>query len=183
MTVIIPSDDTETVESIRFAAVHPGPVYIRLTRSKVPKIYDVDKYYLNFPRAKLLKQGKDITLISNGDTMYQAVLCSNMLEEKGFSSDLISSPVVKPLDKDTIIQSASKTKAVMVIENHSIIGGLGTAVCEVLSENCPTIVKRIGTNDVFGQSGKDYELMEEYGLTAKKFIDEALSLIRKKINK
>lgn len=180
MTVIVPGDSVETIAAIKFATEYNGPVYIRLSRSNSPVIFDEEKYSFNINKAQVLLEGTDVTLIANGETLYQAIECAKMLNAKNISAEVINVPVVKPLDTQTIITSATKTGAVVVIENHSIIGGLGSAVCECLSENKPTLVKRIGTKDVFGQSGKDTELMVEYGLTADKFINEVIEIVKKK---
>jgi len=131
-------------------------------------------------KAVLLKEGTDISILSNGETLFEAIRCVNMLEGKGINAELINVPVVKPLDEDGIIKSAKKTGAVVTVENHSVIGGLGSAVCECLSEKYPVPVKRIGVNDMFGQSGNQNRLMEEYGLTADKFIDKVVELVNKK---
>lgn len=180
MTVIVPSDSVETRAAINFAVEYKGPVYIRLPRTNTNILFDESKYKFDFPKAQLLIEGSDVTLISNGETMFETVKCAKMLLEKGIKAEVINLPVIKPLDVDTIVKSAAKTGAVVTIENHSIIGGLGGAVCECLSEHKPTPVKRIGTNDVFGQSGKESELMVEYGLVAEKFISEVIKLIERK---
>ncbi|EKE02459.1 MAG: hypothetical protein ACD_20C00383G0011 [uncultured bacterium] len=180
MVVIVPSDGTETREAIKFASKYQGPVYIRVARTNMTQIFDEDKYVFNFPNAQIVTEGVDVTLLANGETLCEALKCSQMLSDKGILAEVINVPVVKPLDKDTIIESAKKTGAIVTIENHSIIGGLGSAVCEAICEEYPILVKRIGTRDQFGQSGKDSELMAEYGLTADKFIHEIIGLIEKK---
>lgn len=180
MTVIIPADSVETKEAIKFTAKYKGPVYIRLPRMPVPTIFNKNEYIFDLHKANILLEGADITLASYGETVYEALNCAKILADKGILAEIINVPVIKPFDKDTIIKSAKKTGAIITIENHSIIGGLGSAVCECLSENLPVPVKRIGTKDQFGQSGKENELMAEYGLTAEKFIDEVIELINRK---
>lgn len=180
MMVIVPSDSVQTRKVINFAAEYKGPVYIRLPRTNCPVIFQKDKYNFDPLKANILNEGADITLISNGETTWEALRCARMLAERNILAEVIDVPVVKPFDESTIIESAKKTGAVLVIENHSIIGGLGSAVCETLSEKYPTLVKRIGVADVFGQSGKDYELLDHYGLLAEKFISAALDLIERK---
>jgi transketolase len=180
MTVIVPSDSIETKEAIKFAANYKGPVYIRLPRTSIPEIFDENKSKFEFSKARILLEGSDVTLAACGETVSEALKCAEMLAEKGILAEVINVPVIKPLDCETIIKSAKKTGAVVTIENHSIIGGLGSAVCECISENSPALVKRVGTKDCFGQSGKDYELMAEYGLTADKFICEIIELLEKK---
>jgi len=179
MTVIIPADSIETRAAIRFAAETPGPFYIRLTRPNMPEIFDAEKYKFEL-KAKVLVEGKDITIATYGETVTEALKCSEMLKEKGVSAEIINTPVIKPFDEETIINSAKKTGAVLTVENHSIIGGLGSVVCEVLGENLPLPVKRVGVRDEFGQSGRYDLLMKEYGLVAEKFMDDALRLIEKK---
>ncbi len=168
MTVIVPADCTETREVIKFAAEYDGPVYIRLARTNVPNLFDPETYKFDPKKAVVVKEGKDVTLVTNGETLVEALDCADLLEKDGISAEVIHMPVVKPVDVDTIVESAKKTQNVITIENHSIIGGLGSAICETLSENYPVKVKRIGINDQFGQSGEQRELMNFYGLTGEK---------------
>lgn len=179
MTVIIPADSIETKAAIRFAYETPGPFYIRLTRPDLPEVFEADKYKFEL-KAKVLVEGTDITIATFGETLLEVLKCAEMLKEKGISAEVINVPVIKPFDADTILKSVKKTGAIMTVENHSIIGGLGSAVCEVLSENMPMPVKRVGVRDQFGQSGKYTELMSYYGLNADKFINDALKLLEKK---
>ena len=177
MTVIIPADAEETRQAIKFAAEFNGPVYIRIARSNLPDIFD-SNYKFDYKKANIIKEGKDITLITNGETLVETIDCAKILSENGINAEIINAPVVKPLDNETIINSAKKTNKVITIENHSIIGGLGSAVCELLSEKYPTKVTRIGTNDEFGQSGTAKELMAFYGLNAEKLAQKITGLIK-----
>ncbi len=177
MIVIVPADEKETEEAAKFAANYYGPVYIRIARTNLPDVYD-NSYKFNIEKAIIMQEGNDITIISNGETLVECLDCAKMLKEKGINAEVISIPVVKPIDKDTIINSAKKTKRVITVENHSVIGGLGSAVCEVLSENYPVQVTRIGTNDVFGQSGTAKELMAYYGLNAEKIFEKIIGLLK-----
>lgn len=179
MTVIVPADSVETRAAIRHAANTPGPFYIRLTRPNLPEIFDAKTYKFT-GKANILVEGKDITIASFGETVVEALKCAEMLKEKGISAEIISVPMIKPLDEETILKSVNKTGAILTVENHSIIGGLGSAVCELLCENIPLPVKRVGVRDQFGQSGKYDELMKQYGLVAEAFIRDALNLIEKK---
>lgn len=179
MMVLSPADATETKAAVKFAAEHQGPVYIRITRTSMETVYDEAVYKFDV-KAKLIKEGTDVTLVSTGETLIEAIKSAEILEKQGISAEVVGIPCIKPLDEEAIIKSASKTKKVVTIENHSIIGGLGGAVCECLSENCPTPVKRIGTNDVFGQSGHYKELMAEYELTAETFTQKIIEFIEKK---
>ena len=168
MMVIVPADCTETREVIKFAAEYDGPVYIRLARTNVPNLFDPQTYKFDPKKALVVKEGKDVTLVTNGETLVEALDCAQLLENDGISAEIIHMPVVKPVDAQTLVKSAKKTNHVITIENHSIIGGLGSAVCETLCENYPVKVKRIGINDQFGQSGEQRELMNFYGLTGEK---------------
>ena len=178
MTVIVPADCRECEGAIKFAAENQGPMYIRISRSNVYDIFDKD-YEFDFCKASLLKDGSDVTVITNGETLAEVIMASEILEKQGYGIQIINCPVVKPIDGSTIIENVKKTKFVMTVENHSIIGGLGSAVCELLAEYYPMPVHRIGINDEFGQSGKAEELMEYYGLDAqslaqkiKRYIDK-----------
>lgn len=167
MTVIVPADCKECEDVIKYAAAHKGPMYIRIARTNVPDIFD-ENYQFDLNKAKILRQGKDVTIVTNGETLAEVIECAQILEKSGIDAQIIHMPVVKPLDNDTILEGAKKTNFVVTVENHSVIGGLGSAVCEVLSEHMPTQVYRIGVNDEFGQSGEQRQLMDFYGLTAEK---------------
>ena len=170
MTVIVPADCNECEQAIEFAAKYNGPVYIRIARNSLPNIY-ASNYKFNPYKAVVLKEGKDVTLVSNGDVLAEACKAAEILLEKGIDAEVISVPVVKPFDAETIVNSAKKTGFVVTVENHSIYGGIGSAVCEVLSEKLPTKVLRIGTNDTFGQSGTPNELLKYYGLNAESVVN------------
>ena len=165
MTVIAPVDCNECAQAINYAAQHKGPVYIRVSRNNLPDIYELD-YKFDPNKAVVLKPGTDVTIISTGDIMSEVCKATEILSKKGFNAEVISVPVIKPIDSNTIIKSAQKTGFVVTVENHSIYGGLGSAVCEVLSENLPTKVLRIGMNDTFGQSGTPKDLLRYYELDA-----------------
>lgn len=167
MTVIVPADCKECEEVIKYAAIHKGPMYIRIARTNVPDIFDED-YKFDLNKARILRDGKDVTIVTNGETLAEVIECAQILEKSGIDAQIIHMPVVKPLDNGTMLEAAKKTNFVVTVENHSIIGGLGSAVCEVLSENLPTPVYRIGVNDEFGQSGEQRLLMDFYGLTSEK---------------
>lgn len=178
MTVIVPSDATETQQAIEFAAKHNGPCYVRIARTNLPDVFDETIKKENILKAQIIKEGKDVSLITNGETLIETLDCAKMLSEIGIDAEVVNVPTVKPIDKETIIATAKKTNKVITIENHSIIGGLGSSVCEVLSENYPTKVVRIGTNDEFGQSGKAKELMAYYGLNAEKLTQKITGLLK-----
>lgn len=178
MMVLSPADAVETKAAVKFAAEHQGPVYIRITRTSMETIFDENEYKFDL-NAKIIKEGADVTIVSTGETLIEAIKAADILAEQGIFAEVVSVPVIKPLDCDTIVKSAKKTNRVVTLENHSIIGGLGGAVCECLSENYPVKVKRIGTNDVFGQSGHYKELMAEYELTAAKVAPQIVEFLKK----
>lgn len=167
MSVIVPADCRECEQVIKYAAENYGPMYIRIPRTNVCDIFD-DNYKFEFGKAKIISEGSDAAVITNGETLAETILACELLKQQGYSIRVVHAPVVKPLDDATIIESAEKTGFVITVENHSIIGGLGSAVCELLSEYAPVKVKRIGVNDRFGQSGKWDFLLDYYGLSADK---------------
>ncbi|MCD7879102.1 MAG: transketolase family protein [Candidatus Gastranaerophilales bacterium] len=177
MIVIVPADAVETEQAVKFAAIHKGPVYIRIARTSLPDIFD-STYKFNLNKAVIMQEGTDITLITNGETLVETLDCAKILLTQGISAEVINVPVVKPLDIQTIAESAKKTNRVVTIENHSIIGGLGSAVCEALSENYPVKVTRLGTNDEFGQSGNAKELLAFYELNSEKLTKKIAGLIK-----
>lgn len=167
MSVIVPADCRECEQVIKFASENYGPMYIRIPRTNVCDIFD-ESYNFDFCNAKVLTDGDDVTVITNGETLAEVIEARENLLKQGYSIQIIHVPVVKPLDGATIIDQVKKTKFVMTVENHSIIGGLGSAVCELLAEYYPVPVHRIGVNDNFGQSGKWDFLLDYYGLSAQK---------------
>lgn len=178
MAVIVPADCKECEQVIKFASENYGPMYIRIPRTNVCDVFD-ENYEFDFCKAQLLKEGNDVTVITNGETLAEVLEASEVLQENGYSVQVIHVPVVKPLDGATIIEHVKKTRFVITVENHSITGGLGSAVCELLAEYYPLPVHRIGVNDTFGQSGKWDFLLEYYGLnstrlkeTIKRYIDK-----------
>lgn len=180
MTVICPSDDVETEAVIKAAAAYYGPVYIRLGRSAVPTINDENNYRYEIGKAVTLKEGSDVTIVATGIMVSKALEAAKTLKEEGIDAEVINIHTIKPIDSEAIISSAKKTGAVVTCEEHSIIGGLGSAVCEVLAENTPVPVKRLGVNDTFGESGKPSELLEKYGLTSENIANYAKEVIKRK---
>jgi len=178
MTVIVPSDCTECRHAVEFAVKHNGPVYIRVSRGNLPNIFDENTKF-DFPKANVIKEGSDVSVFTNGETLSEVIRASEILQKEGIDIEIINVPVVKPLDKETVLKCAGKTKLVVTVENHSVINGLGSAICEVLSENLPVNVLRIGINDVFGQTGKASELMNFYGLTGEKIAEKIQKFKRK----
>lgn len=167
MQVFVPADCRECEQIIEYASKNHGPMYIRIARTNVCDVFD-ENYKFEFGKAVLIEDGTDATVITNGETLAEAIQAGEILKKDGYSIRILHMPTVKPIDKDAIIESAKKTGLVITVENHSILNGLGSAVCEVVSENSPVPVKRIGVNDEFGQSGKWNYLLDYYGLSAEK---------------
>ncbi len=175
MTVIVPADYHQARQAVRYAAAYDGPVYIRLSRMDVPDVYGED-YVFNENKAVVLKEGSDVSLIAAGDIMSEVIKAAEILEQHGINVEVINVPVIKPLDYDTILSSVRKTNLAVTVENHSVIGGLGSAVCECLSECFPAKTVRIGVQDCFGQSGKPEELLKYYGLNAENIVNRIIEL-------
>ena len=173
MTVIVPADCKECEEAVKYAASVNGPVYIRVARSNVPAIFNED--YKLAVNGQVLKDGKDVVIITNGETLAEVLDAAEILAAKGVDAKVINMPVVKPLNNDIILEDAKTAKLYVTVENHSIIGGLGSAVCELLCENHPANVLRIGMNDEFGQSGTAKALLDYYGLTAEKIAEKIIN--------
>lgn len=170
MTVISTSDDIQTKWAVEEISKIEGPVYLRLGRLASPIIYDEDTEF-NIGKACQFGNGTDATVIATGITVVEALKAKEKLIEDGIDIRVIDMHTIKPIDSEIIIKAAKETKKIITIEDHSIIGGLGTAVCEVLSENYPTKVLRMGINDTFGRSGKAEELMKYYKITAEDIIE------------
>ena len=166
MVVISPADDTEARAAVRAAYEHDGPVYMRFGRLAVPVLNDPSTYRFELGKGIVLKEGSDISLIATGLEVCETLKAAEMLENDGIHAEVINIHTIKPIDRELIVKTASKTKKVVTIEEHSIIGGLGSAVAEVLSEECPTRMKRIGVRDTFGESGPAKELLHKYELDA-----------------
>ena len=177
MKVIVPADCTEVKQVIEYAANTKGPMYIRIPRTNLKTIFDPEEYKFNPVSGIKIKDGKDLTIVSNGETLAEVLNAEKRLREIGIEADVLHYPVVKPFAHAQLKESALKTKRVVVVENHSVIGGLGSAVCEMVCRYCPSKVYRIGTKDTFGQSGEQRQLMEFYGLTANKLYEKILKFM------
>ncbi|MBQ7371264.1 MAG: transketolase family protein [Blautia sp.] len=172
MTVISPADDIEAKAAVKAAYEYQGPVYLRFGRLAAPVINDVETYEFHLGRGIQLKAGNDLTIVATGLMVAEALIAAKELEEKGISTRVINIHTIKPLDEEIILKAARETGRIVTVEEHSIIGGLGSAVCEVLCEKAPVPVHKIGIRDVFGQSGKAEELLKEYGLMAEGIVKE-----------
>ena len=177
MTVISPADGRETEQAVLRAAEYAGPVYIRLGRMAVEDVYD-DSYVFEWGKGVLLREGKDIAIIATGIMVQEALKAHDILKEDGIYARVINIHTIKPLDKDIIISAAKETKAIVTAEEHSIIGGLGSAVLEALSDEYPIIVKRVGILDTFGESGKPKDLVKKYKLTAEEIVKQAKKALK-----
>lgn len=174
LAVLSPSDAIETKFAVKSALNYNGPVYIRLGRSDVDVFNDNSDYKFEFGKGVKLKDGKDVTIISTGLPVYQTLKSAEELKRQGIDAEIINIHTIKPIDKDIIINSAKKTGKIVVVEEHSIIGGLGDTVASVLSENLPTKLLKIGVPDVFGHSASAVELLNEFGLTFDKITEKVM---------
>jgi len=165
MTIVVPGDATECMKATEALAEHAGPAYLKLTRAKVPKLFD-DAYDFRLGRAATLRDGSDITIVANGALLGEAVAAADLLKKENVSVRVLGMATVKPLDGDALLAAAKETGRIVTAEDHSVIGGLGSAVCEFLSEHRPTPVKRVGVRDLYAVSGTPKELYEKYQLSA-----------------
>ena len=166
MVVLCPSDDVEARAAVKAAYEHQGPVYLRFGRLAVPVFHDEDTFTFQIGKGEMIQDGTDVAILSTGLMVNEAAEAGRILKESGISARVINLCTIKPLDEELIVAAAKETGKVVTVEEHSIIGGLGGAVCECLSEKAPVPVKRIGINDVFGESGPAVALLEKYGLDA-----------------
>lgn len=164
MTVIVPSDDVEARAAVRAALEMNGPVYLRFGRAAVPVINDNEAYHFEIGKGVQLKEGNDVSIIASGICVDSALQAAKLLEADGIQADVINIHTIKPLDEEIVLKTAKKTGKVFVAEEHSVIGGLGSAVCDLLSEKAPTKVVKIGMMDRYGESGTAGELVKKYGL-------------------
>jgi transketolase len=179
MKIIVPADDVETRQAVRASAHIDGPVYLRLGRLGVPPIFD-ENHIFTFGKGNVLKDGKDITIIGMGLMISKCLKAAELLKQEGISARVINISTVKPIDEELIIQAAKETKKILTVEEHSVIGGLGSAVCDVLSTHYPVQVVKMGMNDTFGESGRPEELLTKYGLTVENIYDTAQKTVNSK---
>jgi len=180
MVVINPADAVETKAAIMKAAEYVGPVYIRLGRSKVPVIFDESNYKFEIGKGIKVKDGSDVTIIATGIMVALALEAAETLKKEGIEARVINIHTIKPIDKDIIIEAARETRAIVTAEEHNIIGGLGSAVAEVLAESYPTVMERVGVRDSFGESGNSDDLLKKYGLTSEKIVEAARRAIERR---
>lgn len=179
MRVVVPADGTTTRLAVFKMYEQPGPVYLRLGRSSVPVIYDDDVDF-TIGKGIELRHGNDATLIACGIMVAKCLEAAGKLQEQGISVSVIDMHTIKPIDSELIINKARETGAILTVEEHTVLGGLGSAVCEVVCENYPVPVQRMGINDMFGQSGTPAELLQHYNLTVDQIIQNVDALVKKK---
>ncbi len=172
MVIINPADDVEAKAAVHAAVDHDGPVYMRFGRLAVPRV-NAEDYKFELGKGVLLKDGKDVTIVATGLMVNEALIAAETLKEEGIDARVINIHTIKPIDKDILIKAAEETGAIVTAEEHSIIGGLGSAVTEVLSEEYPVPVVRLGVNDTFGKSGPALELLKIFGLDAANIVEKA----------
>jgi len=179
MVVISPADATETRLAVKAAIEHDGPVYLRLGRLAVPTLFD-ENYKFELGKGVTLADGKDVTIVATGLLVQYALEAKDILAKEGIEARVINIHTIKPIDEEIIIKAAKETGALVTAEEHNIIGGLGSAVAEVLAENYPVPLKRVGVEDKFGKSGKPAKLLEMYGLTAENIVNKAKEAMKMK---
>lgn len=177
MVVINPADDIEARAAVRAAYEHEGPVYMRFGRLAVPVINDRPDYKFELGKGVVLREGKDVTIIATGLPVNNCLEAAEKLAADGIDAKVINIHTIKPLDEELVVAAAKETGKVVTVEEHSVIGGLGSAVCDVLSEKAPTKVMKIGVNDVFGESGPALELIAKYGLDAESIYKKVKSFV------
>lgn len=178
MVVINPCDDVEARAAVKAAYAYVGPVYLRFGRLAIPVINDADTYRFEIGKGVVLKEGSDVTILATGLEVSEALEAAKLLAADGISAEVINIHTIKPLDTELVTSSAKKTGRVVTVEEHSVIGGLGGAVSEVLSEQAPTRLMRIGINDVFGESGPAAELIAKYGLDAESIYKKVKAFVK-----
>lgn len=180
MTIINPADAVEARAAVEASLSVDGPVYMRFGRYAVPVFNDAETYKFEIGKGITMAEGTDLTIVGSGFTVQMALEARDLLAEKGISARVINIHTIKPIDREILTKAAKETGAILTVEEHSVIGGLGSAVCEVLSEECPVPVMRMGTQDTFGKSGTVPALLEEYGLTPAHVAEKAQELLAKK---
>ena len=179
MVIINPSDDVEARAAVKAAYEHEGPVYLRLGRLAVPVINDRPDYKFELGKGVVLHEGTDVTIFATGLEVAEANIATEKLEADGISVKLVNIHTIKPIDKELVIEAAKATGKVVTVEEHSVIGGLGSAISDVLSEHAPTRVMKIGVNDVYGESGPALELIKRYGLDGQSIYEKVKAFVQK----
>ena len=170
MVVLSPADDVEARDAVKAAYAHEGPVYLRFGRLAVPVFHDEENYHFEIGKGEQLTDGSDVAIIATGLMVAEAIEAAKTLKEQGIAARVINICTIKPLDEEIVLKAAKECGKIVTVEEHSVIGGLGEAVCGLLSEKQPTPVKRIGVNDEFGHSGPAKELLKQFGLSAENIV-------------
>ena len=178
MIVINPADDVEARAAVRAAYEHEGPVYLRFGRLAVPVINDHPDYKFEIGKGVVLREGKDVTIFATGLEVAESLIAADLLEADGSHAKVINIHTIKPIDRELIVAAAKETGKVVTVEEHSVIGGLGSAVCDVLCEEYPTKVMKIGVNDVYGESGPALELIKKYGLDGESIYNKVKEFLK-----
>ncbi|MGN0325549.1 MAG: transketolase family protein [Lachnospiraceae bacterium] len=178
MVVINPADDTEARAAVKAAYEYEGPVYLRFGRLAVPVLFDPDTYQFEIGKGHLIQNGTDVTIVATGLMVGYSLEAARILKERGISAQVINMATIKPLDEELVIGAAKTTGKVVTVEEHSVIGGLGSAVCDILSERQPTPVLKIGINDEFGHSGPAADLIAEFGLDGKGIAEKVEAFLK-----
>lgn len=177
MVVMSPADDVEARAMVRAAYEHVGPVYMRFGRSAVPVVHDAETFTFQIGKGEVLREGSDVAIIANGLMVNEALNAAEELAKDGIHAMVIDMATIKPLDEELVLEAAEKCGKIITCEEHSVIGGLGEAVCGLLAQKRPTRVERIGVNDEFGRSGPAGELLKKFGLSAEHIVDVAKSMM------
>ncbi|MEE1315065.1 MAG: transketolase family protein [Faecalimonas sp.] len=177
MVIINPSDDVEARAAVKAAYEHNGPVYLRFGRLAVPVINDNPEYHFQIGKGVVLREGKDVTIFATGLEVAETMEAAKLLAADGIEAKVVNIHTIKPIDRELVVAAAKETGKVVTVEEHSIIGGLGSAVCDVLCEEAPTKVLKIGVNDVYGESGPALELIKKYGLDAQGIYEKVKAFV------
>ncbi|NMB42394.1 MAG: transketolase family protein [Firmicutes bacterium] len=179
MMVVVPADGRQTYQAVKAVARYEGPIYLRLGRPKVPQVIPAGLFF-ELGKAQLLKEGKDLAYLAAGITVKPSLEAARILESQGIDAAVVNVHTIKPLDEELLLQVAKKTGALVTVEEHSVIGGLGGAVTELISEHHPVPIIRIGINDTFGESGTPEALLKKYGLTSENLVNAGQAVVQKK---
>lgn len=180
MVVINPADDVEARAAVEAAILHDGPVYLRFGRLAVPVLYDESEYKFELGKGVLLRDGTDVTIVATGLMVETALCAREELAKEGINARVVNIHTIKPIDREILIKSAKETGAIVTCEEHNVIGGLGSAVAEVICEEAPVPMERVGVNDEFGKSGVPADLFKDYGLTSEDIVRAVKKVISKK---
>lgn len=180
MVVMTPADDVEARAMVKAAYDYVGPVYMRFGRSAVPVFHDPENYHFEIGKGETLREGSDVAIIATGLMVQESLAAAETLAQEGISARVINMATIKPLDEELVLKAARECGAVVTCEEHSVIGGLGEAVCGLLAEKCPTRVVRVGVEDKFGCSGPAAELLKLYGLCAENVAEKARKIVKEK---